>query len=157
MKIEVLKEYIRQTVRKELKSELKSVLKEEIKHCLSEAFVSNATVASIKSEDERHDSKYLESPKVKTPVKKEYKRYTSNPVLNDILNETTGGVPQEGSYAGLMGSLSSTGDEPDILEESVKTVTADDVPNATPAQKAVLNQINRNYSDVLKASYRTNR
>ena len=32
------------------------------------------------------------------PVVKQKKTYTSNPILNDILNETEGGIPQEQSY-----------------------------------------------------------
>ena len=42
---------------------------------------------------------------VEEPVKpaKKFVKYTSNPMLNDILNQTTGGVPQEGSMVSMMG------------------------------------------------------
>ena len=76
------------------------------------------------------------------PTKK-FVKYTSNPMLNDILNQTTGGVPQEGSMVSMMGGYGNSTQE---------VITETKVPENAPAPvKGVYSAINRDYRALLKA------
>lgn len=139
MKADQLKEYIVKIVR----NEVKTVIREEIRGYLAEAFskppnklVSESTKTFI---DESIDiSDHVES--VPTTTKK-FVQYTKNPVLNQILNETTGGVPQEGSLASMFG----TADRNRNITESTISSTASE-----PVKK-VAAALTRDYSSLLKA------
>jgi hypothetical protein len=63
------------------------------------------------------------------PVVKQKKTYTSNTILNDILNETEGGVPQEQSYGAPIPNFNklqsanlniNTPQQPAIINEETK-------------------------------------
>ena len=97
MKIDVLKEFIKKTVQQEVRS----VVQAELKLQLAEIFSKEVLQAKKKSSDsdlEQQILKELETMNesvVEEPVKpvKKFVKYTSNPMLNDILNQTTGGIP----------------------------------------------------------------
>ena len=68
-------------------------------------------------------SESVEEEVVPQPPKK-FVRYTSNDVLNQILNETKGGVPREGQYVGLSEGFSNIGGDNSIINEAVAPVKA---------------------------------
>ena len=76
------------------------------------------------------------------PVKK-FVKYTNNPMLNDILNQTTGGVPQEGGLVSMMGGLGGG---------STQVITEAKAPeNAPEPVKSVYSAMNRDYRSLMKA------
>jgi len=148
MKIEVLKEFIKKTVQQEVRS----IVQSEIKLQLAEVFSKEVSQPKKKLSDsslEQEIMKELESlnessteveqPK---PVKK-YVKYTNNPMLNDILNQTTGGVPQEGGMVSTLGGYG--GSTPEVINET-KVPT-----NATEPVKSVYSALNRDYRSLMKA------
>lgn len=140
MKLDALKEYIRQEVR--------NAVREEVKNCLFEAFSkdsfstidqrvssTNTTLSSLVEETVEQS---VEQPQ----TKKKFVKYTNNPVLNQILNETSGGVPQEGGLAGIMGS-----GEPSVVDKLNESV----IEKAPEPVKAVAQAVTRDYRALLKA------
>lgn len=161
MKIEALKEYIKKIV----KQEIHNVLQEELRFQLTEIFLggkgssSNVsdvvktsstdvknTTKSSKSLAKMLDEDVGEVANQEKPTKK-FVKYTNNPLLNQVLNETTGGVPREGSMMGVGYS------EPlnDGSGENIPLNEAKLPPNATEAQKMVHNIVNKDYRALLKA------
>lgn len=147
MKIDVLKEFIKKTVQQEVRS----VVQAELKLQLAEIFSKEVLQAKKKSSDsdlEQQILKELETMNesvVEEPVKpaKKFVKYTSNPMLNDILNQTTGGVPQEGSMVSMMGGYGGG---------TQQVITETKVPENAPAPvKGVYSAINRDYRALLKA------
>ena len=147
MKIDVLKEFIKKTVQQEVRS----VVQAELKLQLAEIFSKEVIQAKKKSSDsdlEQQILKELETMNesvVEEPVKpaKKFVKYTSNPMLNDILNQTTGGVPQEGSMVSMMGGYGGG---------TQQVITETKVPENAPAPvKGVYSAINRDYRALLKA------
>ena len=148
MKIEVLKEFIKKTVQQEVRN----VIQSEIKLQLAEIFSKEVGQTKKKSADsdlEQQILKELETmgdvqvveEEVK-PVKK-FVKYTNNPMLNDILNQTTGGVPQEGGLVSMMGGLGGG---------STQVITEAKAPeNAPEPVKSVYSAMNRDYRSLMKA------
>jgi len=136
MKIEALKELIRQEVR--------SIVKEEVRNCLFEAF-SNPNQKMVTDSHSSYKSAVMETVEeepVQSQSTKKFVKYTNNPVLNQILNETTGGVPQEGGLASMMGAS-----QPSIQDHLTESV----VSNAPEPVKVVSQAITRDYRALLKA------
>lgn len=82
------KESLRQLIREMVQEEVRAVLPQVMTEIFSSKLnpqVSNKTV--------------VQKPVVQQPIKKEYKKYTDNELLNKALNETVGGVPREGDIA----------------------------------------------------------
>lgn len=147
MKIDVLKEFIKKTVQQEVRS----VVQAELKLQLAEIFSKEVLQAKKKSSDsdlEQQILKELETMNesvVEEPVKpvKKFVKYTSNPMLNDILNQTTGGIPQEGGMVSMMGGYGGG---------TQQVITETKVPENAPAPvKGVYSAINRDYRALLKA------
>jgi RecA/RadA recombinase len=148
MKIEVLKEFIKKTVQQEVRN----VIQSEIKLQLAEIFSKEVGQTKKKSSEpdlEQQILKELETmgdvqvveEEVK-PVKK-FVKYTNNPMLNDILNQTTGGVPQEGGLVSMMGGLGGG---------STQVITEAKAPeNAPEPVKSVYSAMNRDYRSLMKA------
>ena len=148
MKIEVLKEFIKKTVQQEVRN----VIQSEIKLQLAEIFSKEVGQTKKKSSEPDLEQQILEEletmgdvqvveDEVK-PVKK-FVKYTKNPMLNDILNQTTGGVPQEGSMVSMMGGYGGG---------TQQVITETKVPENAPAPvKGVYSAINRDYRALLKA------
>lgn len=89
---QIIREIVHEEIQKELPSLIPSVLSEILtgKKQSSEKHESEDFFSSLKKEDNS-------SKQVKTP-----KKYSTNPLINQILNETEGGVPQEASYGQQM-------------------------------------------------------
>ena len=148
MKIDILKEFIKKTVQQEVRN----VVQSELKLQLAEIFAKEVIQSKKKSSDSDLEQQILkeldvmnESAVVEEPVKptKKFVKYTSNPMLNDILNQTTGGVPQEGSMVSMMGGYGNSTQE---------VITETKVPENAPAPvKGVYSAINRDYRALLKA------
>jgi len=148
MKIDILKEFIKKTVQQEVRS----VVQAELKLQLAEIFSKEVIQSKKKSSDSDLEQQILkeldvmnESVVVEEPIKptKKFVKYTSNPMLNDILNQTTGGVPQEGSMVSMMGGYGNSTQE---------VITDTKVPENAPAPvKGVYSAINRDYRALLKA------
>ena len=144
MKIEVLKEFIKKTVQQEFRNELKIQL--------AEIFSKEVIKAKKKSSDSDLEQQILseletmnESTVVEEPVKsvKKFVKYSNNPMLNEILNQTTGGVPQEGSMVSMMGGYGGNNQE---------VITETNIPENAPAPvKGVYSAMNRDYRSLMKA------
>ena len=149
MKIEVLKEFIKKTVQQEVRS----VIQTELKLQLAEMFSKEAVQTKKKSADsdlEQQILKELETMEEQVVVEEEVKpakkfvKYTNNPMLNEILNQTTGGVPQEGGLVSMMGGLGGGG--------STQVITETKAPeNAPEPVKSVYSAMNRDYRSLMKA------
>lgn len=140
MKLDALKEYIRQEVR--------NAVREEVKNCLFEAFSKESSSkldqrvsASEPTSFTSLVEEVTEQPSEQHQSKKKFVKYTNNPVLNQILNETTGGVPQEGGLAGIMGS-----GEPSVVDKLNESV----IEKAPEPVKAVAQAVTRDYRALLK-------
>ena len=92
MKTTQLVKIIKDAVREELKSSLPKIIKEVIK----------SDGVSLTPDPVDITKRILKEQTVDAHVvpKKELKRFSKNEALNRVLNETVGGVPQEGSIAG---------------------------------------------------------
>lgn len=107
MKIDALKEYIRKTVQQEIRS----VLKEELKYQLTDILLGNELKTVKSSTNSKPNNSFIEKSEslideqshqlVEKP--KKHIKYTSNPVLNEVLNQTQGGLPKDGEMVGLIG------------------------------------------------------
>ena len=148
MKTQELKEIIKLVVKEELQKSLPTL----IPNILSE-ILSGQTKQVVNEKTETHKvvqktTPTTQSKQSEVATKKTFKKYTNNDVLNAVLNETVGGVPREGSYVGLMGSLHSEASNGVTINESVN------IPQITPVneeQSKVLNVINRDFRKLMKA------
>lgn len=147
MKIEVLKEFIKKTVQQEVRS----ILQTELKHQLSEILSKETGQSKKKSADSDLEQAILkeletmDSDVIEEEVKpaKKYVKYTNNSMLNDILNQTTGGVPQEGGMVSMMGGFNSGGSQ---------VITETKAPeNAPEPVKSVYSAMTRDYRSLMKA------
>jgi len=146
MKTQELKEIIRSVIKEELQKTLPTL----IPNILSEILTGqNKTVVSEKLETPKVSQKPSENIQSLQPAKKTFKRYTNNDVLNAVLNETVGGIPREGSYAGLMGALRSESLGGANINESVEI--PQQITPVNEEQAKVLNVINRDFRKLMKA------
>ena len=148
MKSDVLKEVIKKIVQQEVKS----ILKKELRSCLAEMILAEDSKktkiredAPIKMEEMLEES--IQEEVVPTPPKK-FVKYTNNEMLNQILNETKGGIPREGQYVGLSEGFSNIGGDASIINEAMAPVKAPE--SATPEVKGVYQAITRDYSKLMK-------
>jgi len=149
MKSDALKEVIKKIVHQEVKS----ILKKELRSCLAEIILAEDAKktkiredAPIKMEEMLEES--IKEEVVPEPPKK-FVKYTNNEVLNQILNETKGGIPREGQYVGLSEGFSNIGGDSSIINEVVAPVKA---PESAPAEvKGVYQAMTRDYSKLMKA------
>tara|TARA_B110000503_G_C7141870_1_gene411195 strand:+ start:1017 stop:1496 length:480 start_codon:yes stop_codon:yes gene_type:complete len=151
MKIDILKEFIKKTVQQEVRNVVQSELKLQLAEIFSKEVIQAKKKLAVSAETdlEQQILKELdvmnESDVFEEQVKptKKFVKYTSNPMLNDILNQTTGGVPQEGSMVSMMGGYGNSTQE---------VITETKVPENAPAPvKGVYSAINRDYRALLKA------
>ena len=146
MKTQELKEMIRSVIKEELQKTLPTL----IPNILSEILTGqNKTVVSEKLETPKVSQKPSENIQSLQPAKKTFKRYTNNDVFNAVLNETVGGIPREGSYAGLMGALRSESLGGANINESVEI--PQQITPVNEEQAKVLNVINRDFRKLMKA------
>lgn len=149
MKIEVLKEFIKKTVQQEVRN----VIQAELKLQLAEIFSKEVKQSRKKSNDSDLEQQILkeletmnESSTIEEEVKpaKKFVKYTNNPLLNDILNQTTGGVPQEGGMVSMMGGYGGGASQEVITEAKAPE-------NAPEPVKSVYSAMNRDYRSLMKA------
>lgn len=140
MKIDQLKEIIKKTVQQEVRA----VLKQELRNQLAEILVGKSQQPSKVTEvDEMPVDEIIEEA-AEVPAPKKFVRYTSNDMLNQILNETKGGVPREGEMVSFMGDAYNAGPREQINEVKV--------PDAAPKEvKGVYKAITRDYRSLMKA------
>jgi hypothetical protein len=128
MKKTQLVKIIQDAVRDELKRTLPSILDE---------------VLSInkKTSEKKPKNDILEQTKLelaKNRKKSDLKKYSKNPAINKILNETVGGIPQEGTRVMNESETKTT-------DFNGAEVNLDNLPDH------VSTALTRNYSDVLSA------
>lgn len=137
MKKQELVEIIRTLVKEEVNNALPQLLMEVLAEKMTE---NSAAILESKSQPATLAKKpnfnvQLESPVNKQPAPAP-KIFTKNPVLNQILNETVGGVPQEQ-------------DAPSAID-TIQTLPKE-VLNENKDVAAVANALTRDYSKLLKA------
>ena len=147
----------------ELISLIESMVRKEVRKQMDTIFI-NEGIQSIKKNNgiitKQKNNKLTINSKVQ---KKKLVRYTSNESLNKILNETAGGIPQDGKEAyptmggeafdtsrmtELLGYSKSDEDKRNVSAvETIKKagVSVDDVPNH------VTDALTRDYSGLMKA------
>lgn len=150
MKIELLKEVIKKIVQQEIRS----AIKKELRSCLAEIILSDDIKKPSLKEDSSinmselvniEEEEVVEEP----PQPKKFVKYTNNDLLNQVLNETKGGVPREGQYVGLSDSFSTIGADPSVINEAVAPVK---VPESAPKEiKTVYQAMTKDYSKLMKA------
>lgn len=148
MKIEVLKEFIKKTVQQEVRSVIQSELKLQLAEIFSKEVVQpkkNTQESDLESQILKELESFENTDVIEEEVKpsKKFVKYTNNPLLNDILNQTTGGVPQEGGMVSMMGGFNSGGSQ---------VITETKAPeNAPEPVKSVYSAMNRDYRSLMKA------
>lgn len=138
MKSNELKEVIRQLIREELEKTLPTL----IPKVLTEILTGNKTNLT---------ESIVETPPVikqTTQKPKELKKYTSNPILNEVLNQTVVKIPAEDSNVGLESSFRSQALSGLKLEENVKP---EPVTPVTEEQGKVMNVLKRDFRSLMKA------
>lgn len=128
MKKSELIEVIRKAVRLELSESLPKIIGEVVKK------IDNTDTDPVSI-----TKKVLKREASVTSSKKPLKTLSKNPLLNQALNETIGGVPQEGKVA------SGYEEANQITDFNGNTHSVDELPDH------VSNALNRDYSDLLKA------
>jgi hypothetical protein len=121
------KESLRQIIREMVQEEVRAALPEvmaEIFTSKGQQKVAETTVNTVKK------------PIVKEqPVKKEFKKYTQNELLNKALNETVGGLPREGDI--VASGLSSPSSVMDHLDQAPAPVAQALTKNYSALMKAI--------------------
>ena len=147
----------------ELVSLIENIVRKEVRKQIDTIFISEG-IRSIKKNNgvitKQKSNKLTVKPKIQ---KKKPVRYTSNESLNNILNETAGGIPQDGKeeYPTMGGGAFDTSRMTELLgygksDEGKRNVSAvetikkagvsvDDVPDH------VTNALTRDYRDLMKA------
>ena len=130
MKKSELIEIIRKAVRLELSESLPKIIGEVVKKI--DTNTNDTDPVSIAK-------KVLKREASVTSPKKPIKTLSKNPLLNQALNETIGGIPQEGSL------VSGYEDQTKITDFNGNTHNVDELPDHLSSA------LNRDYSDLLKA------
>lgn len=139
MKSNELKEIIRSVVKEELEKTLPSLIPRVLTEVLSGKQISPSE--SINS------TKNVVKEAIQKP--KEVKKYSSNPVLNEILNQTVVKIPKEDSMVGLDSNFKSQVFSGMQINES--TEVSEPVAPVTEEQGKVMNVINRDFRSLMKA------
>lgn len=123
-----LKQLIKEMVQQEVRDTLPSLLPQ----IMAEVFSSK--VGSISEPVKKPIQRTTQSVVVPQP-KKEYKIFTKNEALNKVLNETVGGVPQEGSLIS-----SGMGQSGNSVLDHIESIPA-----------PIASALTKNYSSLMKA------
>ena len=141
MKKNELVDIIRTIVKEEVHNALPQLLMEVLAEKMSEN--SAAILESKKQQEQAPTRKPSFNVGLEEPVKRQAvqapKIFTKNPLLNQVLNETVGGIPTE--------EQTSVASALDVI----KTLPAD-VLNENREVAAVANALNRDYSKLIKAA-----
>lgn len=125
------------------KSELVKIIRTAVKQELRESLPKIVTELLLESDsntkldplDLAKDALKKESKVARPKPRTEQKRYSSNEALNQVLNETVGGIPAEG---------------PRVIEEHQTTDLQGQPVDVDALPEHVSHALTRNYSDVLK-------
>ena len=142
MKSNELKEIIRSIIKEELDKTLPTLIPKILSEVLS-----GRQSSTIQSNQPIVSTKTVVKESVQKP--KEIKKYSSNPILNEILNQTVVKIPNEGSMAGLDSSFKSQAFAGMQMNESVETQQP--VAPVTEEQGKVMNVLNRDFRSLMKA------
>lgn len=138
MKKQELVEIIRTVVREEINNALPQYLME----ILAERIASQPVITEDKQPIQASAQKKKPSVAFETPIKKSPvqapRTFSSNPIFNQILNETVGGIPDESSV--------SVPSVMDTIKNMPKEVLAENKDVA-----AVANAMTRDYSKLMRA------
>ena len=145
-----LTDIIRGIIREEVKEALPSLLLEVLSEKVT-APPTKKVVAEVAQRRETRTTVATESPR---PIKK----YSNNPVLNAILNETSGGVPPENGGPGVSADLSKLGFRGEVpsTTETVADTMLSHIPKEVIAEnkeiQAVAGAFTRDYRSLIKAA-----
>ena len=142
MKSNELKEIIRSIIKEELDKSLQTLIPKILSEVLS-----GRQSSTIQSNQPIVSTKTVVKESVQKP--KEIKKYSSNPILNEILNQTVVKIPNEGSMAGLDSSFKSQAFAGMQMNESIETQQP--VAPVTEEQGKVMNVLNRDFRSLMKA------
>ena len=142
MKSNELKELIRSVIKEELNKTLPTLIPKILSEVLS-----GRQSSTIQSNQPIVSTKTVVKESVQKP--KEIKRYSSNPILNEILNQTVVKIPHESSIAGLDSTFKSQAFSGMQMNESVET--SQPVAPVTEEQGKVMNVLNRDFRSLMKA------
>lgn len=120
------------------KSELIKIIRTAVKQEISESLPKIISeMLNQTNITEKFDSNNTTNRVIKnTSPQKQIKKFSKNEALNKVLNETVGGIPQEGSMV--------TGRENEMTDFNGQSVNVNELPDH------VSSALTRNYSDVLK-------
>lgn len=160
MNTEDFKKIVKNVVQEELKRQLPAL----IPQILSEILSGKSSAVITEMESPKDVKKPAIIQKTTPKPEKEYKKYTNNPLLNDILNETTIKIKQDNYYASpthpVLADNSSGFDIKDdgivnfgeLMEsKSPQTPIVADITPATEEQAKVLGKLNRDFRGLMKA------
>tara|TARA_A100001037_G_C15151929_1_gene639843 strand:- start:3141 stop:3599 length:459 start_codon:yes stop_codon:yes gene_type:complete len=141
MKKKELMEIIQLAVRKELRTSLPAIVKE----CLSEIQTPTAPKKKSRVTDPVELAKRALSTESSTEVRVEKKKppmvqYSKNSAINEILNNTSGGIPQEGSRVG-----GHANEQEQMTDLQGNVVDMDQLPDS------VSSALTKNYTELLAA------
>lgn len=141
MKSNELKEIIRSVIKEELDKTLPILIPKVLTEVLSgkQIYSSESTVST----------KNIVKETVQKP--KEIKKYSSNPVLNEILNQTVVKIPREDSIADIDSEFKSQAFSGMQINESVQVSEPEPVVPVTEEQGKVMNVIKRDFRSLMKA------
>lgn len=141
MKSNELKEIIRALIKEELDKTLPILIPKVLTEVLS-----GKQVPII---DSQTPTKNVVKESVQKP--KEIKKYSSNPVLNEILNQTVVKIPREDSMAGLDSSFKSQVFSGMQINESAEVTEPEPVAPVTEEQGKVMDVLKRDFRSLMKA------
>ena len=141
MKSNELKEIIRAVIKEELDKTLPILIPKVLTEVLS-----GKQVPII---DSQTPTKNVVKESVQKP--KEIKKYSSNPVLNEILNQTVVKIPREDSMAGLESQFKSQAFAGMQINESVQVSEPEPVAPVTEEQGKVMDVLKRDFRSLMKA------
>jgi hypothetical protein len=130
MKKDELVEIIRTLVKEEIHNTLPQLLMEVLAEKMNE---NSASI--LENKVEKKQTVPSPAPRKPTPPQTP-KQYTNNPILNQVLNETVGGVPQEAEPSSAIDVLNNL--TPQQLNENKEVA-------------GVANALNKDYRALLKA------
>lgn len=133
-----LKLYIQKLIKEELSSNLKEIIRENLIEILSNNAMksNNGSNHIMQPKQKISELPINESPKKSN---KSFVKYTSNKLLNDVLNETVGGIPYENGVSSVLESAYGS-PQSNLVSE-----------NAPESVKKVNSIINRDFSSTMKA------
>lgn len=146
--IEIVRKVVREEVERSLPNILVEVLAEKV---VNKSVMTESEAPSHVAAPRRKPPVGLDSPMKMAPVRPP-KVFSSNPILNEVLNQTQGGVPQDDVS---MSMLTESADAPipptgASVHDIIKHVSPDALAE-NPAVASVASALTKDYSKLLKA------